>query len=163
MCRRKILERAGKEQKITITSKSKLSEDEIDRAVQEAEQFAESDKKRKELVDAKNEADATVFQTEKLLKDAGDKIGDDDKARIEEKLGRLRTLTDGVSIDNVTESDAEAMKQAAAELMEVVHEISTKMYEQAGGEQGADYTQTEYTEPGSENGDINGEYKEYNS
>ncbi|MDR1703557.1 MAG: molecular chaperone DnaK [Clostridiales bacterium] len=150
----------GKEQKITITSKSKLSEDEINRAVQEAEQFAESDKKRKELVDAKNEADATVFQTEKLLKDAGDKIGDDDKARIEEKLGRLRTLTDGVSIDNVTESDAEAMKQAAAELMEVVHEISTKLYEQAGDQPGADYTQTEYTQP--QDGDINGQYKEFN-
>jgi len=143
----------GKEQKITITSKTKLSEDDIEKAVREAEQFAETDKIRKQLVDAKNEADSTVFQTEKMLKDLADKIGDDDKARIEESLGKLKAMNDGISLDSITEADAENLKATAESLMEVVNEVSTKMYQQSAPSEEPDYA-------GYDDGDIQGEYRE---
>ncbi|MCL2701995.1 MAG: molecular chaperone DnaK [Defluviitaleaceae bacterium] len=147
----------GKEQKITITSKTKLSEDEIDRAVREAEQFAESDKKRKELVDAKNEADSTVFQTEKMLKDLEEKIGEDDKARIEEALGRLRSLNETVTLENITEGDAANLKSATEDLMEIINEVSTKLYQQAAPPEG----EPDYAGYGDgSDGDISGEYRE---
>ena len=145
----------GKEQKITITSKTKLSEDEIQRAVREAEQYAESDKKRKEMIDTKNTADSTVFQTEKLLTDLDDKIGDDDKSRIEEALGRLRSLNESVSIDTITEPEADNLKEATESLMEVVNEVSTKLYQQAEQSPADDDS---YMRPDGD--EIRGEYRE---
>ena len=76
----------GKEQKITITASTNLSDDEIDKAVKEAEQYAAEDKKRKEAIDAQNEADAMVFQTEKSLEELGDKVPASDKSAIETEL-----------------------------------------------------------------------------
>jgi molecular chaperone DnaK len=146
----------GKEQKITITSKTKLSDDEIDRAVREAEQYAEADKLRKQLVAATNEAEAAVFQTEQMLKELDDKISDDDKSRIEEKLGKLRTLNEGITLDSITEADAANLKEAMEALTEVVNEVSTKLYQSAGGEE----AEPDYAGYGDDSGDIKGEYRE---
>ena len=156
----------GKEQKITITSKTKLSDDEIDKAVREAEQYAESDKKRKEIIDTKNEADSTVFQTEKMLKDLADKLTDEDKARLDSELGKLKSVNDTMNIDTMTEADAETLTGAVAELMQVVQEVSTKLYEQAGAEQGgADgaegFNPNMDGDPSAQGDDtVNGGYKE---
>ncbi len=122
----------GKEQKIAITASTNLSDDEIDRAVQEAAQYAEEDKKRKEAVDTKNEADSMVFQTEKLLKDLADKIEPADKDRIEKELESLKKLSDSTSLDNLSDADVEALKAATESLTSVFHEVSTKLYQQQG-------------------------------
>ena len=87
----------GKEQNITITSSTNLSDEEIDRAVKEAEQYAEQDKKRKEAVDVKNEADSLIFQTEKLLNDLGDKISEEDKAKIQAEVENLKKVSENKS------------------------------------------------------------------
>ncbi|MCL2406618.1 MAG: molecular chaperone DnaK [Defluviitaleaceae bacterium] len=151
----------GKEQKITITSKTKLSDDEIDRAVREAEEYAEADKKRKELIDVKNDADSTIFQTEKMVKDIEEKISEEDKARIEEALGRLRETNEPITLDSITEGDAENLKSAMDALMAIVHEVSSKMYEQAGGQQEPDYAGYGDDGHGGHGGDdIAGEYRE---
>jgi len=150
----------GKEQNITITSKTKLSDDEIEKAVQEAEQYAEEDKKRKEIIDTKNEADATIFQTEKMLKDLEDKLSDEDKARIDAELGKLKSVNDTMNVDSMTEADAETLTGATAELMGIVQEISTKLYQQAAPQDGQDQ------DPGAGYGDsgnddtVDGGYKE---
>jgi len=145
----------GKEQNITITSKTKLSDDEIDRAVKEAEQFAEADKKRKEIIDAKNEADSTVFQTEKMIKELDDKLTDEDKARLDSELGKLKTVNDTMDAETMTEADAETLTAATAELMTVVQEISTKLYQQAAPQEGEPMP-----EGGAEDDTVNGGYKE---
>ncbi|MDR0958163.1 MAG: molecular chaperone DnaK [Clostridiales bacterium] len=148
----------GKEQQVTITSK-KMSDDEINRAVKDAEANAEADKKRKELIEAKNEADSTVFQTEKMLKELEGKIGDDDKAKIEEQLGKLRSLNESVTFDNITESDAGNLKSASEALMSAVQEVSAKLYGQAG-QAGQAYSGENYTQRDDDGSTINGDYKE---
>ncbi|MDR1210387.1 MAG: molecular chaperone DnaK [Clostridiales bacterium] len=146
----------GKEQKITITASTKLNESEVDRAVKEAERYAEDDKKRKDMIETKNTADSIVFQTEQLLKDMADKMPPESKARIEESLGKLKTVNDGVKIDQMTENDARNLTEAIGELNAVVQEFSANLYKQAG-------------QPGPEQGDpsggaddgvVDGEYKE---
>ncbi|QGU95509.1 molecular chaperone DnaK [Clostridium bovifaecis] len=117
----------GKEANITITASTNLSDDEIDKAVKEAEKFAAEDEKRKEAVDAKNNADSVVYQTEKTLKDLGDKVSAEDKKTVEEKLEALKKVKDG--------EDVEAIKKATTELTEAFYAISSKLYEQAGGTQ----------------------------
>jgi len=155
----------GKEQNITITSKTKLSDDEIDKAVREAEQYAEADKKRKEIIDTKNEADSTVFQTEKMLKDLADKLTDEDKARLDAELGKLKSVNDTMNIDTMTEADAETLTGATAELMAVVQEISTKLYQQAAPQEGTEDAQgfnpNMDGDPTAQGDDtVNGGYKE---
>jgi len=149
----------GKEQQITITSKTKLSDDEIERAVQEAEQYAEADKKRKEIIDTKNEADSTIFQTEKMVKDLDDKLTDEDKARLDAELGKLKTVNDTMNIDTMTEADAETLTGATAELMAVVQEISTKLYQQAAPQDGAPEADPNMNQDGDDD-TISGGYKE---
>ena len=95
----------GKEQHITITAGSNLSEEEIDRAVKEAEQFAEQDKKRKEAIDAKNEADSLIFQTEKALGELEGKLGDDEKATVESALNSLKDTVKDMQPETMTETD----------------------------------------------------------
>ncbi len=143
----------GKEQKITITAGTHLSDDEIDRAVKEAEQYAEQDKKRKEAVDTKNEADSMVFQTEKMVKELGDKVSEEDKNRIEAELVKLKQVSERTSIDNLSDSDVEELKAATESLTTVFHEVSAKMYQQAGGQE---------TGNAQQNSDdvIDGDYKE---
>ena len=120
----------GKEQKITITSSTNLSDDDIDRAVKEAEQYAEQDKKRKEAIDIKNEADSMVFQTEKLLKDLDDKIDATDKERIQAELESLKSISESTSIENLSDTDVQSLKEATDKLTSVFHEVSAKLYQQ---------------------------------
>ncbi len=121
----------GKEQDITITSSTNLSDEEIDRAVKEAEQYAEQDAKRKEAVDTKNQADSLVFQTEKLIKDLGDKISAEDKARIEGEVENLKKVNDNLTAENMSDTDVATLKTACESLSNVVQEFSTKLYEAA--------------------------------
>ncbi|OON97052.1 MAG: molecular chaperone DnaK [Epulopiscium sp. Nele67-Bin005] len=127
----------GKEQHITITASTNLSEDEINRAVQEAEQNAAADKKRKEAIDIKNEAESMIFQTEKLLTDMADKIDPADKADVEVKLEALKNISETMNLDSVSDDAIESLKTAKDELTQVFYGISEKMYNQAS-EQNAD-------------------------
>ena len=122
----------GKEQKITITSSSNLSKEDIDKAVKEAEQFAAEDKKQKEAIDARNEAESLVYQTEKSLGELGGKISDSEKAPVEAALNKLKETLKGSDVEAI-KADAEALKQA-------FYAVAEKMYAQANpqGAPGAD-------------------------
>lgn len=113
----------GKSQKITITSSSGLSEEEIERMVKEAEAHAEEDKKRRERAELRNEADQLVFTTEKTLKDLGDKVDEAEKKKAEDAKDRLKKALEG--------DDDEAIKKAKDELQQIVQQLSVKLYEQA--------------------------------
>ena len=121
----------GKEQHITITASTNLSDEEIEKAVKEAEQFAAEDKKRKDAIDAKNEADSMVFQTEKMLKDMEDKLEADDKAKVDAALNKLKELNDKAVAAEMTEAQVEELKAAKEELTQVFYAISEKLYSQA--------------------------------
>lgn len=121
----------GKQQDITITSSTNLSDEEIDKAVKEAAQYAEQDKKRKEAVDAKNEADTVIFQTEKTLKDLGDKISPEDKAKIESEVANLKTVSEGKVPETMNETDVATLKAATESLTKVLNDFTTKLYQQA--------------------------------
>jgi len=112
----------GKEQSIRITAPDKLSDEEIQRMVKEAEQFAEEDKKRKETVELRNQADTLVYATEKSLKDFGDKISAEDKAAIEQKTGALRDL---LKKDNVADGE---IRKAMEELTKASHRLAEQVY-----------------------------------
>ena len=122
----------NKEANITITASTNLSDEEIDKAVKEAERFAEEDKKRKESIEIKNNAEQTVYQTEKTLGELGDKVSAEDKAKVEAKLEELKKVKDG--------EDLEAIKKATEEVTQEFYAISSKMYQQANpqGAPGAD-------------------------
>ena len=128
----------GKEQHITITAGSNLSEEEIDRAVKEAEQFAEQDKKRKEAIDAKNEADSLIFQTEKALGELEGKLGDDEKATVESALNSLKDTVKDMQPETMTETDVANVKSATEALTQKFYKISEKLYQQAQAAQGGD-------------------------
>ncbi len=113
----------GKSQRITITASSGLSKEEIDRMVKDAELYAEEDRKRREEIETRNQADQLLYQTEKTLKDLGDKADKDLKAEADEKLQKLR--------DALAGTDTNAIKSASEALTEVLHKLSTKLYEQA--------------------------------
>lgn len=135
-----------REQKITITGSTGLSEQEIERMVKEAEQFSEEDRKRKELADARNDADNLIYSTEKMLKDLGDKVDGSKKSEIEAAIGRLR--------EAARKDDIQEIKNASENLTKYLHELSAQLYQQqapqdaqqggtAGGEQG-DTVDAEY-------------------
>ena len=126
----------GKEQKITITAGSNLSDEEIDRAVKEAEQFAEADRKRKEAIDAKNEADSLIFQTEKSLEEMGDKLDGADKAAVEAELSKLKDAVKDMTPETMTEADTENVKAATESLKQEFYKLSEKLYQQAQAAQG---------------------------
>ncbi len=111
----------GKEQKITITDSSALSKDEIEKMKQEAEQHADEDKKKKELIEVKNSADTLIFSTEKALKEAGDKLKPEDKQEVEEKLEALKKAKEG--------DDLEALKKTNEELSQSVQKIGQQLYQ----------------------------------
>ena len=119
----------GKEQKITITSSSNLSKEDIDKAVKEAEQFAAEDKKNKEAVDARNEAESLVYQTEKSLGELGDKISADEKSKVEEACNKLKETLKGTDTEAI-KADTEAVKQA-------FYAVAEKMYAAQAAAQGA--------------------------
>ncbi len=118
----------GKSQQITITASSGLSKEEIDRMMKEAEMHAEEDKKRREQVEVRNQADQLLYQTDKSLKDLGDKADADLKKEAEEKQQKLR--------DAIASENADSIKSASDELTEVLHKLSTKLYEQGAGAAG---------------------------
>ena len=122
----------GKEQHITITAGSNMSDAEIDKAVKEAAEFEAQDKKRKEAIDTRNEADAMVFQTEKALKDVGDKLDANDKAAVEADMQALKDVLAKSTPENTSESDVAEIKAAKEKLMESAQKLFTKMYEQTG-------------------------------
>ena len=121
----------GKEQHITITAGSNMSDDEIDRAVKEAAEFEAQDKKRKEAIDARNDADSFVFQTEKALEEVGDKIDAADKSAVEADMAAVKSFLEAhPEAENMTESDVAELKAAQEKLQESAQKVFTKMYEQ---------------------------------
>ncbi|MBR1443057.1 MAG: molecular chaperone DnaK [Firmicutes bacterium] len=128
----------GKEQNITITSSTNLTDAEIDRAVKEAEQYAEQDKKRKESIDALNEAESLIFQAEKVLKEVGDKVSAEDKSRLESEISSLKAVYEGKQAETMSESDVATLKSATEAFQTYINEFSTKLYQQAGAAAGAD-------------------------
>ena len=122
----------GREQHITITSGTSLSDDDIERAVKEAAAYEEADKKRKEGVEVRNDADAIVFQTEKALNEVGDKLPDADKKQVEADLQSLKTIIDGTDIDNLSDYDVEKLKAGRETLMNSAQNLFAKLYEQNG-------------------------------
>jgi len=135
----------GKEQHISITASTNMSKDDIDKAVKEAEQFAAEDKKRKEEVDVRNEADQMVYQIEKSMTDFGDKVTEDDKAKVQPKLDALREALKG--------TDIEAIKTAKDELQKEFYEVAGKIYQAQGAAAGA----AEGAAPQQDNGPVDGE------
>ena len=116
----------GKEQHITITSSTNMSQEDIDKAVKDAEKFAEEDKKAKEAVDTKNRADSMIFQIEKTLADLGDKVDANDKADVEAAVAKLKETMNG--------GDTEAIKADTEALEKTFYKISEKLYAQQGGQ-----------------------------
>ena len=128
----------GKEQHITITAGSNMSDADIERAVKEAAEFEAQDKKRKEAVDARNDADAMVFQTEKAMQEVGDKIDANDKAAVEADLAALKAVIDRTAnMEEINDADLDALKSGKEKLMESAQKLFAKVYEQAQGAQGA--------------------------
>ena len=127
----------GKEQHITITAGSNMSEADIDKAVKEAAEYEAQDKKRKEAIDARNDADAIVFQTEKALEEAGDKLDPTEKSAVEEKLNSLKAVVERTANQtDISDADLDALKSGREELMNAAQKLFQKMYEQAQGAQG---------------------------
>ncbi len=116
----------GNEQKITITASSNLSDDEIDKAVKEAEKFAEEDRKQKEQIEVRNNADSMVYQVEKTLKDLGDKVSEEEKAQVQTEVDKLKEALKGTDTENI--------KNVTEELTQKFYEISSKMYQGQQGE-----------------------------
>ncbi|MBQ9491259.1 MAG: molecular chaperone DnaK [Firmicutes bacterium] len=159
----------GKEQSVTITASSNLSDAEIDKAVKEAEKYAEQDKKRKEIIDIKNDADSMIFQTEKMLKEeVGQKIDASDKQKIEDELGKLKSLNEGMKLETMSDTDGENLKKATEDLRNVFYEVSAKLYQNANpgaGPQNVDEFRQKFSENNSnqdgnnnsgDNGTVNG-------
>ena len=121
----------GKEQHITITASSNMSKEDIDKAVKEAEMYAAEDAKRKEEVDTRNQGDQMVYQTEKTLSEMGDKLDPADKSEVESKLAALKSALTG--------TDTAAIKTATEELTQAFYKVSEKLYQAAGGAQGAGF------------------------
>ncbi len=119
----------GNEQKVTITASTNMSKDDIDKAVKDAEKFAEDDKKEKERVEIRNNADALVFQTEKTLKDLGSKVSSEDKGKIEAEISSVKSALAG--------SDNSAIKAAADKLSQVSYDVFGKIYSQANAQANA--------------------------
>lgn len=121
----------GKEANITITASTNLSDEDVDKAVKEAEKFAEEDKKRKEKVETTNTADQTIYQIEKTLGEVGDKATEEEKAGVQAKIEELKKIKDS--------DDVEAIKAAIEAVNQAFYPIATKMYQQAGGADGAGF------------------------
>ena len=129
----------GKEQHITITAGSNMSDADIDKAIKEAQEFEAQDKKRKENVETINDADAFVFQTEKALKEVGDKVSDSDRSQVQADLDKVKELVAKVKGNeaSASESDIDALKAAKEQLTNSAQSVFTKMYEAAGAAAGA--------------------------
>ena len=127
----------GKEQHITITSGSNMSKDDIDKAVKEAAAYEAEDKKKKEAIDTRNEADSMVFQTEKAMEEVGDKIDANDKTAVEADLNALKEAINKAPAEQMTDAQVEEIKAAKEKLMNSAQKLFAKVYEQAQAAQGA--------------------------
>ena len=127
----------GREQHITITAGSNLSDAEIDKAVKEAAEYEAQDKKRKEGIDVRNDADAMVFQTENALKEVGDKISADDKAKVQAEIDSLKAAIEKTNIESMTDAEIDELKAGKERLMNVAQPVFTKMYEAQNPNAGA--------------------------
>ena len=156
----------GKEQHITITAGSNMSDDEIERAVKEAAQYEAEDRKRKEAVDARNEADSIVFQTEKALKEVGDKIDAGSKAKVEQEIADLKAIIERTqNQSDISDADIDALKSGKEKLMNDSQALFTQMYQNmqnAQGGQGAGPDMGGQYGSGSGNSDdvVDGDYRE---
>ena len=152
----------GKEQHITITAGSNMSDEDINKAVKEAAEFEAADKKRKEAIDARNEADSIVFQTEKALEEAGDKVDATEKAAVEADLKELKDLVESTKDQEMTAAQVEDLKAKKDKLMTSAQNLFTKMYEAAAqAQQGAQGAADAGANQGAANDDVvDGDYKE---
>ena len=155
----------GREQHITITAGSNLSEDEINRAVKEAAEYEAQDKKRKEAVETRNDADSLVFQTEKAMDEVGDKLDPTLKSQVEADLAHLKDLIAKSNPEVMSDGEVEDIKAAKEKLMNSAQQLFSKMYEQmqgAQGGQGAGPDMGAYQQSGSNNDDnvVDGDYRE---
>ncbi|MBR5376936.1 MAG: molecular chaperone DnaK, partial [Lachnospiraceae bacterium] len=160
----------GKEQHITITAGSNMSDEDIEKAIKEAQEYEAQDKKRKEAIDTKNDADSFVFQTEKALEEVGDKIDANDKAAMEADLQALKDiLAKHPDADNMSDSDVDEIKSAKEKLMESAQKLFAKVYENAqaagaGSSSGTDYSNTSSGSDDSSDGSgpdvVDGDYRE---
>ncbi len=152
----------GKEQHITITAGSNMSDDEIERAVKEAAEFEAQDKKRKEAVETRNDADSFVFQTEKALGEVGDKISADEKAAVQADVDALKAILERTKDQELSDSDLDEMKAAKEKLMTSAQGVFTKMYESMQGAAGAGPDMGGAADAGSapEDDIIDGDFRE---
>ena len=127
----------GKEQHITITAGSNMSDADIDKAVKEAAEYEAQDKKRKEAIDARNDADSMVFQTEKALKDVGDKVSESEKASVQTEIDAVKAILERTKDQEMSDSDVADLKAAQEKMMTSAQGVFTKMYESMQGAQGA--------------------------
>ena len=152
----------GKEQHITITAGSNMSDADIEKAVKEAAEFEAQDKKRKEGVDARNDADSFVFQTEKALKEVGDKIDASAKAAVEADIAELKAVIDRTQNQlDISDSDIDALKSGKEKLMNDAQQLFAQMYQGAQGQAGPDMGGAQYG--GGQGGDddvVDGDYRE---
>lgn len=151
----------GKEQHITITSGSNMSDGDIDKAVREAAEYEAQDKKRKEGIDARNDADSMVFQTEKALQEVGDKIDANDKAVVEADLNALKEAINRAPIEEMTDAQVEDIKAGKEKLMTSAQALFAKVYEQAQAQGGAAGADAGAADASYQDADVvDGDYKE---
>lgn len=151
----------GKEQHITITSGSNMSKDDIDKAVKEAAEYESQDKKRKESIDTRNEADSLVFQTEKAIQEVGDKLDANDKAAVEADLAALKEAINRAPAESMTDDQVSDIKAGKEKLMESAQKLFSKVYENAQAQQAAG-GQAGAQQSGAANDDgvVDGDFKE---
>ncbi len=154
----------GKEQHITITAGSNMSDEDIEKAIKEAAQFEAEDRKRKEGVDARNEADSIVFQTEKALKEVGDKIDASAKATVESEIADLKAILERTKDQtDISDADIDALKSGKEKLMNDSQQLFTQMYQNMQNNQGAGPDMGGHNAGGSASGDddvVDGDYRE---
>ena len=152
----------GKEQRITITAGSNMSDDDIEKAVKDAAEFEAQDKKRKEAIDAKNDADSMIFQTEKAMNEVGDKLDPADKAAVEADIATLKELVEKTPVEEMTEANVAELKAAQEKMMEGAQKLFAKVYEQANpqGAPGADMGAGAAPEGFAGDDVVDGDYKE---
>ena len=127
----------GKEQHITITAGSNMSDEDIDKAVKEAAEYEAADKKRKEAIDTKNDAEAIITQTEQAMSEAGDKLAEGDKQAVQADIDALKATVSAIGANEPTEAQVEELKAGKEKLMNSAQQLFQKMYEQAQGAAGA--------------------------
>ena len=152
----------GKEQHITITSGTNMSDDDIEKAVKEAAEFEAQDKKRKEGIEARNEADSMVFQTQKALDEVGDKISGSDRDAVEADLNALKAVIDRTTPESMTDADVDEIKAAKEKLMESAQKLFAKLYEaqQAAGAGAAGAGPDMGNNSGAADDVVDGDYRE---